>query len=109
MKWLVLLFAAVLVLSTVSYAQQPSGGKKALKSGEKCEDAAGCVCGNPPIDVKKGCSCQIDSLGGTGTQHCPLGDAGTRPIINDVVWGLIGVVLGAGATFVALRRRTRAV
>jgi hypothetical protein len=105
MKWLAMVVAVALLLAAGVYAQQPvQPGKPTLKDREKCTTDGGCVCGSPPIDVKKGCECQIDSVGKTGTQHCPIGDVGTKPLTS-VLWGLVGAVIGSGLTFVAMRGR----
>jgi hypothetical protein len=100
------MIAAMLAVSTVSYAQQPvSSDQPVLKDGDKCTSDAGCKCGSPAIDVKKNCTCKIDSLGGTGTQHCPLGEGGGPRPLTSVLWALLGAVIGSALTFLAMRRR----
>lgn len=100
------MIAAILTVSSVSYAQQPvSSDQPVLEDGGTCTSDAGCKCGSPPIDVKKNCTCKIDSLGKTGTQHCPAGDAGGPKPLTSGLWALIGAVIGSALTFLAMRRR----
>lgn len=101
-----LMIAAMLAVSSASYAQQPvSADQPVLGDGDKCTADAGCKCGSPAIDVKKNCTCKIDSVGKTGTQHCPAGDAGGPRPLNSGLWALFGALIGSGLTFVAMRRR----
>ena len=95
------MIAAMLAVPTVSYAQQSAGGTTELKDGEKCTSDAGCKCVN--VDVKKNCECKITL--GSGSQHCPVGDAGGPKPLTSVLWALLGAVIGSALTFLAMRRR----
>ncbi len=101
--------AIVLLAGTamIMHARQkdPVTGKTILGDKETCNQGETCVCGSPPIDVKVGCECQIDSLGKTGTQHCPVDKGGgPGPLTIGGVGGFIGGIVGAALTLF-LRRR----
>lgn len=101
-RFLAMSLLIVTVLFTMSlFAQAPN---TTLKHREKCAEGQTCKCGNPPIDIKVGCECQIDSIGGTGTQHCPL-STGLQSTTGLVIAGLGGVFLGAALTYLLMRRR----
>ena len=109
---LALVVIALVILDLPGQEPISPTAKIVLKDKEKCGEGQTCVCGSPPIDVEVGCECQIDSLGGTGTQHCPLGKAGTNPVSgslnpvsNPVIAGILGLLIGSGLTFLATRRR----
>jgi hypothetical protein len=105
-KLATMVIVAMLAMSGVSYAQQPvSSDQPVLKDGDTCTADKGCKCGSPAIDVKKNCTCKIDSLGGTGSQHCPLGEGGGPKPLTSALWALLGAVIGSALTFVAMRRR----
>ena len=103
MKWLAMLImvAAMLAVSAVSFGQQAAGNLTTLKDGETCTSDAGCKCVN--VDVKKNCWCKITL--GSGTQHCQVGDGGGPKPLESLLWALGGAVIGSALTYAVMRRR----
>jgi hypothetical protein len=98
--------AMAAMLAVGLWSQQPAGGSgKRLGDREKCPEGQSCECGSPPINVPAKCECRIDSVSGTGTSHCPIGDIGIKPLTWTVAGGVIGGVIGAALTLLLTRNR----